>query len=303
VARDASSDTIRRLADGEPILPLILRRDRLPALLGIVGITVLAWLYLVWFAAGMSAMTGATGGMTGNDMAGMTGGGMSGMGEGAASAAGMAGMAMPALHGWSAGYFALMFSMWSVMMVGMMLPSAAPMILLYDRVRARQQAKGASLAGTGVFALGYLVAWALFSLVAVSCQWALEQAALLSPMLIRAGPWLGGGLLILAGLYQWTPLKNACLVHCRAPIAFLAHHWRPGRAGAFRMGLHHGLYCVGCCWLLMALLFVFGVMNLLWIAALALFVLLEKVLPRGDLVGRASGGLMIAAGLWLTLGS
>jgi len=107
--------------------------------------------------------------------------------------------------------------------------------------------------------------------------------------------------LILAGLYQWTPLKNACLVHCRSPITFLAHHWRKGPTGAFRMGLHHGLYCVGCCWVLMALLFVFGVMNLLWIAALAIFVLLEKVLPRGDLVGRASGGLMIAAGLWLML--
>ncbi len=128
---------------------------------------------------------------------------------------------------------------------------------------------------------------------------ALERAALLSPMMVSASPWLGGGLLILAGVYQWTPLKNVCLVHCRAPITFLAHHWRPGRAGAFRMGLHHGLYCVGCCWVLMAMLFVFGVMNLLWIAALAIFVLLEKILPRGDLVGRVSGGLMIAAGLFL----
>jgi predicted metal-binding membrane protein len=273
-----------RMADGEAILPLILRRDRLPAFAGLVGVTVLSWLYLVWLAAGLS------------DMGGMAGGEMSDM-----SADAMAGMAMPALHAWTAGYFVLMFLMWSVMMVGMMLPSAAPMILLYDRVRERQEAKGASLAGTGVFALGYLAAWALFSIAATVAQWGLAQAALLSPMMVSASPWLGGGLLILAGLYQWTPLKNACLVHCRSPITFLAQHWRPGRAGAFRMGLHHGLFCCGCCWVLMALLFVFGVMNLLWIAALMIFVLLEKVLPRGDLVGRATGGLMIAGGLWLVL--
>jgi predicted metal-binding membrane protein len=273
-------NTAERIADGEPILPLILRRDRLPALAGVIGVTVLAWLYLVWLAAGMSGD--------------MSGGGMGDMSGGA-----MAGMAMPALRVWSAGYFVLMFLMWTIMMVGMMLPSAAPMILLYDRVRERQEAKGASLAATGVFAAGYLAAWALFSLGATAAQWGLERAALLSPMMVSASPWLGGGLLILAGVYQWTPLKNVCLVHCRAPITFLAHHWRPGRAGAFRMGLHHGLYCVGCCWVLMAMLFVFGVMNLLWIAALAIFVLLEKILPRGDLVGRVSGGLMIAAGLFL----
>jgi predicted metal-binding membrane protein len=303
MARNASSGTIRRIADREAILPLLLRRDRLPALLGIIGVTVLAWLYLVWLAAGMGEMNGGMGEMSGADSGGMAAGGMSGMGGSGTSAGAMAGMAMPALHAWTPGYFVLMFLMWSVMMVGMMLPSASPMILLYDRVRERQEAKGASLAGTGVFALGYLAAWALFSLLAVLAQWALEQAALLSPMMASASPRLGGGLLMLAGLYQWTPLKNTCLVHCRAPITFLAHHWRPGRAGAFRMGLHHGLYCVGCCWVLMALLFVFGVMNLLWIAALAIFVLLEKLLPRGDLVGRATGGLMIAAGLWLVLGS
>ncbi len=281
----------RKLAVGDPILPLILRRDRLPALVGLIGVTALAWLYLIWMAAAMGGM--AAGDVTGTgemaDMAGM------------GAMPGMAGMAMPELRAWSAADFVLMFLMWSVMMVGMMLPGAAPMILLYDRVRERQQARGASLAGTAVFALGYLVAWALFSLAAVLAQWALEQAALLSPMTVSASPWLGGGLLVAAGLYQWTPLKHACLVHCRSPLAFLAHHWRLGRAGALRMGLRHGLFCVGCCWALMALLFVFGIMNLLWIAALATFVLLEKVLPRGDLVGRASGGLMIAAGLWLVL--
>jgi predicted metal-binding membrane protein len=296
MARNSARSAVGRTPEGEPVLPLLLRRDRLPALVGIVGVAALAWTYLVWLTAGISDMAGMTGGLSG-----MAAGGMGGGAGGDMSAGAMAGMAMPALHPWTPGYFVLMFLMWSVMMVGMMLPSASPMILLYDRVRERQEAKGASLAGTGVFALGYLAAWALFSLLAVLAQWALEQAALLSPMMASVSPWLGGSLLILAGLYQWSPLKNACLVHCRAPIAFLAHHWRPGRAGALRMGLHHGLYCVGCCWVLMALLFVFGVMNLLWIAALAIFVLLEKLLPRGDLVGRATGGLMIAAGLWLIL--
>ena len=267
------------MSDHQAILPLILRRDRLPAFLGLIGVAALAWLYLVWMAGAMPGM----GGM------GQTGPGMTGNG--------MAGIMMPELARWSAADWLAMFLMWAIMMVGMMLPSAAPMILLYDRVRERQEARGASLAATGVFALGYLAAWGLFSLVATSAQWALERVALLSPMMASASPWLGGGLLIAAGLYQWTPLKHACLVHCRSPIAFLAHHWRPGRWGAFMMGLHHGLYCIGCCWVLMALLFVFGVMNLLWIAALALFVLLEKVVPRGELFSRATALVLAGAGI------
>jgi predicted metal-binding membrane protein len=254
-----------------PILPLILRRDRLPAVVGLVGVTALAWLYLLWMAHGMRDM------------------------------AGMAEMVMPMIEPWSAADWLATFLMWAIMMVGMMLPSATPMILLYDRVRERQEARGASLAATGVFALGYLTAWALFSLGATTAQWALEQAALLSPMMVSASPWLGGGLLIAAALYQWTPLKHACLVHCRSPITFLAHQWRPGNWGALRMGLHHGLYCVGCCWVLMALLFVGGVMNLLWIALLALFVLLEKVLPQGELFSRLSALLLAGAGTLVIL--
>jgi predicted metal-binding membrane protein len=289
MARNAAPSTVGRPADGEAILPLILRRDRLPTLVGIIGVTVLAWLYLFWLAAGMSGMAG--------DMTGMAAGGMGGAGGNDMSAGDMAGMAMPALRAWTAGYFVLMFLMWAIMMVGMMLPSAAPMILLYDRVRERQEAKGASLAATGVFALGYLAAWGLFSLVATSAQWALERVALLSPMMASASPWLGGGLLIAAGIYQWTPLKHACLVHCRSPIAFLAHYWRPGRSGALMIGLHHGLYCIGCCWVLMALLFVFGVMNLLWIAVLALFILLEKVMPWGEPFSRATAVVLAGAGV------
>jgi predicted metal-binding membrane protein len=255
----------------QAILPLLLRRDRLPALLGLIGVILLAWAYLVWMALAM-------------DMGGMGGDGVPAL-------------VMPQLASWSAADWLAMFLMWAIMMVGMMLPSAAPMILLYDRVRERQEAMGASLAGTAVFALGYLAAWGLFSLAATFAQWALEQAALLTPMTASAGPWLGGALLIAAALYQWSPLKHACLVHCRSPLFFLGHHWRPGQAGAFLMGLHHGLYCVGCCWVLMALLFVFGVMNLLWIAALALFVLFEKVVPWGEALSRATAVLLAGAGV------
>jgi predicted metal-binding membrane protein len=150
-----------------------------------------------------------------------------------------------------------------------------------------------------VFALGYGVAWSGFSLAATTVQWGLERAALLTPTMASASPRLGGALLIAAALYQWSPLKHACLVRCRAPLFFLSHHWRPGRTGALLMGLHHGLYCVGCCWVLMALLFVFGVMNLLWIAALALLVLLEKVAPWGEWLSRASAVLLAAAGALL----
>jgi predicted metal-binding membrane protein len=259
------------MAAREPILPLILRRDRLPAVAGLVGVTALAWLYLGWMTHAMPEM------------------------------AGMAQMVMPMIEPWSAADWLATFLMWAIMMVGMMLPGAAPMILLYDRVRERQEAKGASLAATGVFALGYLLAWTLFSLGATTTQWALEQAALLSPIMASASPWLGGGFLIAAALYQWTPLKHACLVHCRSPIAFLAHHWHSGRSGALRMGLHHGLYCVGCCWVLMALLFVGGVMNLLWIALLALFVLLEKVMPEGELFSRLSALLLAGASVLVIL--
>ncbi|HSA83158.1 MAG TPA: DUF2182 domain-containing protein [Geminicoccaceae bacterium] len=255
------------VAQRAPILPLILRRDRLPAVVGLAGVTALAWLYIAWMARAMPDVGGA------------------------------AQIVMPMIEPWSVADWLAMVLMWAIMMVGMMLPSAAPMILLYDRVRERQEASGTSLAATGVFALGYLIAWTLFSLGAAAAQWALEQAALLSPMMVSGSPWLGGGLLIAAALYQWTPLKHACLVRCRSPITFLAHHWRPGNSGALRMGLRHGLYCIGCCWVLMALLFVGGVMNLLWIALLALFVLLEKVLPRGELFSRLSALLLAGAGV------
>ncbi|HXK21763.1 MAG TPA: DUF2182 domain-containing protein [Myxococcota bacterium] len=200
------------------------------------------------------------------------------------------------LHPWTAADAALTFLMWAVMMVGMMLPSAAPMSLLFASVARKAAAQGSAVAPAFVFSSGYLAAWTLFSVGATALQWWLERAALLSPMLASASPLFGGGVLVLAGLYQWSPWKDACLDHCRAPAHFFAQHWRPGAWGAFRMGLAHGLYCLGCCALLMGLLFVGGVMNLLWVAGITLFVLVEKIAPHGERIARLAGAGMLLAG-------
>jgi predicted metal-binding membrane protein len=243
------------------------RRDRLLVAAGLAAIAGLAWLYLLTLASGMDGGTQSA--------------------------------AMPALRPWSATDFALMFAMWAVMMVAMMTPSAAPMILLHAAVIRKRPGPDYPATATAAFAAGYLAVWTGFSALATLLQWGFGQTALLSPMMASTSPWLGGTLLIAAGAYQVTPLKQACLQHCRSPVHFLTSHWRKGTGGAFRMGLAHGLFCVGCCWVLMALLFVGGVMNLLWIAALAAFVLLEKVVPHGLLLGRAAGGLLVLGGLWL----
>jgi len=253
-------------------LEAVLRRDRLIVLAGLVGIAGLAWLYLVVMATGM-------------DM----------------SMPMVEAMAMPQIRPWSAVDFVLMFLMWAIMMIGMMLPSAAPMILLYARVCRTQREKGRPFAPTGAFVAGYVAVWAAFSLAAAVLQWALEQAALLSPMMVSTSPTLGGGLLIAAGIYQLSPLKHVCLKHCRGPLDFIVRHWRKGTGGALIMGIEHGAYCVGCCWFLMGLLFVGGVMNLLWVAGIAIFVLLEKVAPLGELTARAGGAALAGAGLVLLL--
>lgn len=200
---------------------------------------------------------------------------------------------------WDARYLLLIFAMWAVMMVGMMLPSALPTILLFRRAIHSDPQVRAPVARTFTFASGYVVAWTAFSVVATLLQWGLAHAALLSPMMVSASPWLGGVILIIAGAYQWTPLKNVCVTHCRSPLAFLMQHWRPGMPGALRLGLHHGLYCVGCCWALMLLLFFGGVMSLLWIGAITAFVLLEKLAPYGVQGGRLSGIALVLSGLWV----
>ncbi len=174
-----------------------------------------------------------------------------------------------------------MFLMWAIMMVGMMLPSAAPMTLLYAGMVCKAERQGTPMAPTGAFVAGYLAMWCLFSVGATLAQWGLHEAAMLSPMMVANSQVLGAALLMMAGVFQLTPWKAVCLDHCRSPAHFIAQHWRSGASGAFRLGLHHGAFCLGCCWALMGLLFVGGVMNLLWIAGITIFVFLEKVLPVG----------------------
>jgi predicted metal-binding membrane protein len=210
-------------------------------------------------------------------------------------------MAMPSLGPWSPADLWLVLVMWAVMMVAMMVPSVVPVVLLYQRVVAARDASAPPAVLTGFFLAGYLLVWTLFSSAATLLQWALHSAALISPMMRISAPALGGTVLIFAGVYQWTPLKHACLARCRTPLAFLLNSWRNGRAGALAMGVQHGLYCAACCWLLMAILFVVGVMNLVWIVALAALVLAEKLLPQGERLARASGIALAAWGVWLML--
>ena len=198
---------------------------------------------------------------------------------------------------WDAAYFWMMFLMWAVMMVGMMLPSAAPMILIYAAVARKAERQGVPIASTGAFTSGYILMWTVFSLLVTLLQWQLDKAALLSPMMVANSPKFGAGLLMAAGVYQWFPVKDNCLRHCRSPFHFISSHWRPGNAGAFRMGISHGTFCIGCCWVLMLLLFVGGVMNILWIAIISVFVLLEKVLPLGSQGGKLLGILMVIVGV------
>jgi len=194
-----------------------------------------------------------------------------------------------------------MLGMWVVMMVGMMLPSATPATLIFAGIARKAARDGQIVAATAWFVAGYLSIWTGFSLAATGAQWALDQAALLSPMLVATSPLLGALLLGTAGAFQLSPAKDACLDHCRSPAEFFAQNWRPGPFGAFRMGALHGAYCLGCCWALMGLLFVGGAMNLLWIAVITGFVLLEKALPAGRITSKIAGAAMLACGLAMVL--
>jgi predicted metal-binding membrane protein len=262
--------------DGEPsTLERILRRDRQIVVGGLVFVSLASWLYI---------LTGAA----------------TDMGEMASVADGTTGAMRFA---WTPAHLGLMLAMWWVMMVAMMLPSAAPMVLLFATVNRKSRQQDRPYVATGFFAAGYLVAWGGFSLIAVLLQWGLERLSLLSPTLHVVSLDLGAALLIGAGIYQLTPLKHACLRHCRSPIDFIARYWRQGTGGAFRMGLRHGLFCLGCCWMLMVLLFYAGTMNLLWIAGLALYVMLEKLAPAGHHLGQYTGGLLILWGAWVLVGA
>jgi predicted metal-binding membrane protein len=284
-------------------LTAVLKRDRLVVIAALVTVIVLAWAYIL--AGGgmgpsafeMTAMTGPPAGTAtvASDMPGIADD------QGASGGMEDMGMAAMAPMAWTPGYAVLMLCMWWIMMMAMMLPSATPMILLFALINRKQRAQGAPYVPTGIFAAGYLLVWGAFSLVAVTAQWGLERMGLLSSMMASTSVLLGAGLLIAAGAYQFTPLKHACLRHCRSPLFFISHHWRPGNIGALRMGLEHGAFCTGCCWFLMALLFYGGIMNLYWIIGLAVFVLLEKTIPAGHWLGRITGGLLIAWGAALVL--
>ena len=208
---------------------------------------------------------------------------------------------------WTLEYAVAMFFMWWIMMIAMMTPSAAPMVLLYAGAYRHEQRQGKLASGlvpTFAFAIGYLAAWAVFSLIATGLQWGLEHVGLIHQMKMWSiSPAFSGTLLLAAGIYQLTPFKEVCLKHCRSPAQFLSDHFKPGKIGAFNIGWRHGLYCLGCCWFLMALLFAGGIMNLVWIAGLAIFVLIEKIAPFGHWIARIAGVAMIAAGVWMLVGS
>jgi len=202
-------------------------------------------------------------------------------------------MSGPDFSNWPGTILLPLFLMWSIMMVAMMLPSAMPMILTFAAVSRNRQRLGRAYTSMSIFVAGYFVIWFGFSVLAALTQWWLHRTALLSSSMSATNTLLGGGLLLAAALFQFTPLKRACLTHCRGPLEFIMTRWRDGNGGAFKMGLNHGAYCTGCCWALMALLFVAGVMNILWIAALTLLVCSEKMLPAPNWV-RAISGLTLA---------
>lgn len=253
----------------------VLRRDRSVVLVGLGLVVLVSWTYIIYLARDMANVMN----MSNTDM------GME--------------IAMPAIQPWGIVDYLLMFIMWSVMMFAMMTPSAAPMVLTYTKITRQKQAAFKPVLGTVIFFSGYLLIWMVFSAVATFAQGGLHAATLLSPMMETTSPILGGIILIAAGIFQFTRLKYTCLTHCRTPIGYFMTEWREGKLGALVMGLRHGAYCVGCCWLLMALLFVAGVMNLVWIAVIAAYVLVEKLISGGHNLSYAIGALMVGWGVWM----
>jgi predicted metal-binding membrane protein len=253
--------------------------DQILILLALLVISALAWGYLIWLGAQMAG-SAPMAGMPGMDMSAPA-------------------LAAAAFRPWTYVHFLFIFSMWAVMMVGMMTPAVTPMVLMYARIV--HAAAGRRPAPAVWFACGYLSAWLLFSALAACAQWALDALALLTPMMASNSHRFGGGMLIAAGIYQWLPVKDACLSQCRAPLQFFQQQggFKPGAGASLRLGFVHGLHCVGCCWVLMALLFVVGVMSPLWIAALMVFVLLERLVRGGRVLSWWAGAAAVLAGIWL----
>jgi predicted metal-binding membrane protein len=253
---------------GDWLLAALLARDRAIVAGSLAFVIILAWAYL---------LAGAGVGMETMDMGG--------------------GQLMVMAPEWTLGYGLVVFLMWAVMMVAMMLPSAAPVTLLIAAIaRKRREAGGTPGMSTGPFVAGYLAVWFAFAATATLLQWRLDAAGLLSETMALASMVVAGSVLVVAGIYQWTPLKQACLRHCRSPLQFLMHHWQDGALGALASGARHGAFCFGCCWMLMVLLFVGGIMNLAWIGGIALLVLIEKTMPWGGRMGRATGAVLVVWG-------
>jgi predicted metal-binding membrane protein len=238
----------------------IIKRDRLVVVAGLAGVVAFSWACTVYLAWDMQHSENALCGMS----------------------------------------QLLMFAMWIIMMAAMMVPSAAPMILIFAAINRNRREQERPFVSTGIFLSGYLVVWSGFSAVITMLQWRLHETALLTPTMASASPLLSGATLLAAGIFQLTPLKHVCLQHCRSPLGFLLANWRDDFRGVFGMGLKHGIYCLGCCWLLMALLFVVGVMNLAWLAVLTVFIALEKIAPAELYLSRVTGLLLMGAGLWMT---
>jgi predicted metal-binding membrane protein len=251
------------------LLGAVLRHDRTLVVAGLAAVIALSWIWLL-VGAGLH--------MDEMEMGG--------------------GKIMLMAPPWTAGYAAMIFLMWIIMMAAMMLPSAAPAILLVSAL-TRQRGERHAASSSVQFALGYVAVWGAFSLVATGLQWGLDQAGLLSETMASGSAVLAASLLIGAGIYQWTPWKQACLRHCRSPLDFLTRYWRQGPFGPMRAGAWHGAFCLGCCWMLMGLLFVGGLMNLFWIAGLALLVLIEKLFPLGPRVSQLTGAALIGWGVFV----
>jgi predicted metal-binding membrane protein len=248
-------------------LAAVLKRDRILIGLGVLLVTTVAWWLTIHEARRMDPLTMQ--------------------------------MAGPDRTVWSAGSLLPLFLMWTAMMVAMMLPSATPMILTFAALARHRRQQQRPYVPVTVFIAGYIAVWGGFSILAAVAQWLLHRQALLLPTMASSSALFGGILLFLAGVFQFTPLKKRCLTRCQAPLEFITTRWRDGRAGAFAMGVEHGAFCTGCCWALMALLFVLGVMNLLWIAALTILVAMEKMLPRWLLVSPLSGLLLAGWAVWI----
>jgi predicted metal-binding membrane protein len=250
----------------------LLKRDRIIIISGLLLIFLLAWLYIIYLYRQMFPM----------NMDALF-------------------FAMPMTSAWTATDFILLFLMWFIMMIAMMMPSVAPLILIFAMVNRKRKDQQNPFVSTGYLVAGYFFIWAAFSLLATFLQWLLQHVSLLAPEMRITSNILGGSILILAGLFQFTPLKKTCLSYCRTPVDFIHRNWKEGKAGAIRMGIENGIYCVGCCWILMALLFVSGIMNLVWVALIALFVLMERVLGQTRVVSPLAGAALIMYGMIIML--